>query len=237
MKSRLLTLVASSFLIPALSVFAADGGSVVGKITLSGKAPETKTKSPEGMDEKGKIMHPKGVPIRNYIVGADGGLANVFVYVKDGLAGKKFPAPTTSVTLDQQGCLYNPMVFGIQVGQTLVIQNSDDTSHNIHAMSTKNPEFNLAQPQKGMKSEKQFAKPEVFVKFICDVHGWMTAYAGVVDHPFFSVTKEDGSFCICNLPPGDYTIAAIHPKAGEQTVKVKVAAGEVKAEFKPFAAK
>ena len=236
MKLHLLTLVASSFLIPALSVFAADTGSIVGKITLSGKAPEAKKRSADA-DPHCKAAHPGGVPIRNYIVAADGGMANVFVYVKDGLAGKKFPAPTTSVTLNQEGCLYNPMVLGIQVGQTLIIQNSDDTLHNVHSMSQKNREFNISQSQKGMTSKQQFAKPEVFVKFKCDVHDWMTSYAGVLDHPFFAVTKEDGSFTISGLPPGDYTIEAKHPKAGEQTVKVKVAAGEVKADFKPFVVK
>ncbi len=236
MKSRILTLVASSFLIPALSVFAADGGCVTGKITLSGKAPEAK-KRPSDQDAKCKAMHPDGVPIRNYIVDASGGLANVFVYVKTGLEGKKFPPSTTAVVLDQQGCLYNPLVFGIQVGQTLTIQNSDDTSHNVHALATKNKEFNFGQPTKGMKNEQKFDKQEVLLKFKCDVHDWMTSYAGVVDHPFFAVTKEDGSFKISGLPPGDYTIAAVHPKAGEQTAKVKVAAGEVKAEFKPFVVK
>ena len=236
MKSRLLTLVAFSFLIPALSVFAADGGSVTGKITLAGKAPEAK-KRPADTDAKCKAMHPDGVPIRNYIVGADGGLANVFVYVKAGLEGKKFPPSTTAVTLDQQGCLYNPMVFGIQVGQTLTIQNSDDTSHNVTLLATQNKPFNFGQPTKGMKNDVKFDKKEVLLKLKCDVHDWMSAYAGVVDHPFFAVTKEDGSFSISGLPPGDYKIAAVHPKAGEQIVPVKVAAGEVKADFKPFAVK
>ena len=55
-----------------------------------------------------------------YMVGSDGkSLANVFVYVKDGLGSLKFPVPATAVTLDQKGCSYSPRVLGIQVGQSL----------------------------------------------------------------------------------------------------------------------
>jgi len=41
-------------------------------------------------------------------------------------------------------------------------------------------------------------------------------------HPYYAVSSADGSFEIRNLPPGEYTIAAVHEKFGEQTMKVKV---------------
>lgn len=224
---------ACSTLIAASSAFAADSGVISGKVTLDGKAPaETPIKF--DADPKCKMAHPDGATTRHYVTDASGGLANVFVYVKDGLAGKKFPAPTTPVLLDQHGCLYDPYVIGLQVGQPLTIQNSDDTLHNVHALGKANAEFNVGQPVKGMKSDKTFTKPEVFVKFKCDVHPWMFAYVGVVDNPFFAVTAADGSFKIANLPDGEYTIAAVHPKIGtEQTLKVKVTgAAPGKADFK-----
>src|SRR2546430_14492760 len=94
--------------------------------------------------------------------------------------------------------------------QKIKIQNSDPTMHNIHATPKNNPrqEFNLAQPVKGMVTEKSFDTPEVLVRMMCNVHGWMFAYIGVVDHPYFSVTEKDGSFKISGLPAGDYTIEA-----------------------------
>ena len=82
----------------------------------------------------------------------DGGLDNVFVYVKDGLGNYYFDTPTEPVTLDQKGCRYTPHVFGIRVGQPLEIVNSDSTLHNVHAVPKANQEFNFPQPIQGMKN-------------------------------------------------------------------------------------
>ena len=160
----------------------------------------------------------------------DGKLANAFVYVQDGLGGRTFTAPTAPVVLNQENCRYHPHVFGIMVGQPLEILTSDPTLHNIHATPKGNTEFNTAQPIKGMKMQHLFTTKEIMVPFKCDVHGWMNAYVGVLDHPYFAVTAEDGSFSIKNLPPGTYTLAAWHEKAGTKTISVTVAAKETKAD-------
>ena len=116
---------------------------------------------------------------------------------------------------DQQACHYHPHVFGVQVGQPIEVLNSDATLHNIHATPKTNAEFNTAQPIKGMKTTHTFTAKEadVVVPFKCDVHGWMNAYAGVLDHPYFAVSKPDGSFSIPNLPPGSYTLARMAREA------------------------
>lgn len=232
MTSKTFLLIATVSLFYTSFAFTVSAGDIVGKITLNGKPPSEKEIKFDA-DPKCKAQHSTTATTQHYEVDANGGLANVFVYVKDGLGSKKFPPPTQSVVLEQSKCLYQPYVLGIQTGQTLVIENSDDTLHNVHALTApgKNPEFNIGQPMKGMKSEKKFTKPEVFVKFKCDVHPWMFAYMGVVDHPFFAVTGADGSYKINGLPDGEYTLAAVHPKAGEKTMKVKVAGGEIKANF------
>ena len=93
-------------------------------------------------------------------------------------------------------------MFGIRVGQPLEIVNSDPTLHNIHAMPKGNAEFNNGQPIQGMKMTHTFTSPEVMVPFKCDVHGWMNAYVGVMDHPYFAVTDKDGKFELKSLPPG-----------------------------------
>ena len=159
-------------------------------------------------------------------VGSDGHLGNVFVYVKEGLGDMTFPAPSDVVTLNQEGCRYIPHVMGIQVGQTLNIVNSDPTLHNIHATPAVNEEFNMGQPMQGMEFPRTFDQPEVMVPMRCDVHGWMNSYIGVVDHPFFAVTGEDGMFDISALPPGDYVLEAWHEALGTQTQNVTVATGE-----------
>jgi hypothetical protein len=135
-------------------------------------------------------------------------------------------------------CRYTPHVFGVRVGQPLDITNSDPTLHNIHATPKNNAEFNQGQPIQGMKTTKTFTTPEVMVPFKCDVHGWMNAYVGVLDHPYFATTGTDGKFSLKSLPPGTYTIEAWHERLGAQTQSVTIGAKETKEvnfTFKPAA--
>ena len=215
---------------PATTVDPATAATVAGKISLEGTPPAN---APIRMNaDPACVAANKGQnPTQETFVSEAGGLGNVFVYVQSGLTGT-FPAPTTALTFDQQGCRYIPHVFGVQVGQPIEIVNSDATLHNIHATPKTNREFNTAQPIKGMKTTHTFTEKEadVVVPFKCDVHGWMNAYAGVLDHPYFAVTKPDGSFSIPNLPPGSYTLAAWHERLGTQTLPVTVAAKESKSD-------
>ncbi|HXH25413.1 MAG TPA: carboxypeptidase regulatory-like domain-containing protein, partial [Vicinamibacterales bacterium] len=158
----------------------------------------------------------------HFVVGGGGGLANVFVYVKDGLGNLRFPVPETPVVLDQKGCMYRPRVLGVQVGQTLELRSSDDTLHNIHAVPEVNQEFNKAQQLSAIRLTHVFSAREVMVPFKCDVHRWMNAWVGVLDHPFYAVTGTDGAFVLKGLPPGTYTIEAWHEKLGTQTQTITV---------------
>jgi hypothetical protein len=125
-------------------------------------------------------------------------------------------------------CRYHPHVFGMRVGQPLEIVNSDPTLHNIHALPKANKEFNTGQPIQGMKTNHTFDGKEVMVPFKCDVHGWMNAYVGVLDHPYFATTGMDGKFELKTLPPGTYTIEAWHEKLGSTTQSVTLGPKESK---------
>ena len=196
-------------------------GTVVGKVTFDGSAPRPRVVR-MGSDPLCMTESKAGTLSEVLLVGPGNGLQNAFIYVKDGLGNRTFPAPKTPVVLDQQGCKYLPHVIGIQVGQPMEVRNSDPTLHNVHAVPKVNKEFNFGQPTKGMKTVRAFDKPEVMVPFRCDVHGWMNAYAGVLPHPFFAVSKNDGTFEIKGLPPGSYTIVVWHEQLGTQTTKVTV---------------
>ena len=201
----------------------ATAGSVSGRVTFAGTAP---TLSPLRMDSDPNCAQQGGTaPDESLVVGANGALENVFVYVKDGLGSLRFPVPST-IVLDQKGCRYVPHVLGAQVGQTVEILNSDATLHNIHAVPMSNREFNTGQPIRGMKHTHRFTAREVMVPFKCDVHPWMRAYIGVLDHPFFAVTSADGSFELQGLPPGTYTVEAWHETLGTQTQMVTIGAKE-----------
>jgi hypothetical protein len=202
---------------------AAGSETISGKVSFDGTVPPPE-KVKLSADPKCVEMHKDGME-KQPIQVKDGGLANVFVYVKTGVSGT-FPAPTAPVEIDQQGCNYTPHIVAMQANQPLKIKNSDDTLHNIHPRPTVNAEFNIGQPRKGMESTKTFEKKEVMFPVGCDVHPWMRAYISVLDHPFYAITKEDGSFEIKGLPPGDYEVEAYHEKLKTQTQKVTVKAGE-----------
>jgi plastocyanin len=207
-------------------VDAATAGSVKGTVTLDGTAPANE---PIRMNaDPVCVKEAKGPQTQHTYLVTDGKVANVFVYVKDGLGNFVYDAPTDAVVLDQKGCRYSPHVFGVRVGQALEIVNSDPTLHNIHALPKANPEFNEGQPVQGMKSRKTFNAKEVMVPFKCDVHGWMNAYAGVVDHPYYAVTGTDGSFELKSVPPGTYTIEAWHERLGASTQSVTLGPSESK---------
>ncbi len=201
----------------------AGTASVSGKISFDGAVPAAE-KVKVSADPKCVAMHPNGMEKQTIQV-KDGGLASVLVYVKSGASGS-YPAPTTPVLIDQKGCTYEPHVVVLQVGQPLEITNSDDTLHNIHPRPTVNAEFNIGQPKQGMKTTKTFDKPEIMFPVGCDVHPWMRAFVAVLSHPFFAVTKEDGSFEIKGLPAGEYEIEAVHEKLKTLTQKVTVKEGE-----------
>ena len=125
--------------------------------------------------------------------------------------------------LDQSRCRYVPHALGIQVNQTLRIRSSDPTMHNVHFNPDINPAKNFAMAQAGQESTTSFAVPE-FIRMKCDVHPWMKAWVGVFDHPYFSVTADEGEFEIKNVPPGTYKLVAWHELFGRQEQTVTVAA-------------
>ena len=206
----------------------ATAGDVKGVVNIDGALP--KNEAIKMNADPVCLREAKGTQLsETYEVSDDGKtLGNVFVYVKDGLGNYVYDTPTETAKIDQKECRYHPHVFGMRVNQPLEIVNSDPTLHNIHAVAKNNREFNNGQPLQNMKTTHTFTAPEVMVPFKCDVHGWMNAYVGVVNHPYFAVTDASGSFSLKSLPPGTYTIEAWHEKLGTQTQTVTIGAKETK---------
>lgn len=212
----------------AKKVDTATAGTITGKVAFGGQAPEDPVINMASDAACVSANNGQQVRSETYVV-ENGGLDNVFVYIKDGLGNKYlFDTPMDPVKLDQKGCRYIPHVVGLRVSQPLQIVNDDNTLHNVHGMPQTNQEFNYGQPVTGMSNSVTFTAPEVLIPFKCDVHNWMNAYIGVVDNPYFAVTARGGTFTLKDVPPGTYTIEAVHEKLGRQSQSVTIGNKESK---------
>ncbi len=230
-KIKSLRLIAGLFLFAFLVFSDAQAGTITGKANFDGTAVENQ-KIDMAADPVCKSSHSGDFFSERVNVNSNKTLKNVFIYIKEGLKDENFPAPAQTATLDQKGCWYTPHVQGVQTGQKFTIVNSDATLHNVHALGKQNPEFNLGMPLQGMKLEKTFSNPEVMLKFKCDVHPWMNGYVGILKHPFFAVTDDQGAFKLNNVPAGEYTVEAWHEVYGIKTGKVTVSeSGEAQVDF------
>lgn len=245
----LVGLAACSLICGAAQADNEKGTAVIkGRVVYEGDPPKPKALPAMKADATCHKAHPTTVPDQGTIVYTKDGNAipYVFVYVKNGLKGK-YDAPKEPVTIDQEGCMYHPHVFGMMAGQPLAIKSSDPTAHNIHSLPSKNTPFNISQPNIGVitrSGKDTFTKPEVMIKIKCDVHAWMSSFVGVSSNPFFDVTKSHkgpggdgtdgddkskrGTFEIKNLPAGDYEIEFVHENFGKVMEKVSVKDGETK---------
>jgi hypothetical protein len=203
----------------------AQGGTIKGHVHITGKLPGNPIIR-MGMDPMCSRMNAGKRIIQDYVVATiDGSLANVFVRLDGNFP--QTPVPTQPVVLDQRGCIYLPRVVGARVGQTVQIKNSDALLHNLDASSAKNQGFNFAQPREGLVYTFKPKTEEVMLHLKCDVHNWMNAYIGVVNHPYFAVSNTMGNFEIANVPPGTYMIETWQEKLGTTKKSVTVKAGAV----------
>jgi hypothetical protein len=204
-------------------------GTIKGKVVFSG-TPPANPKLPVGGNPECSVHY--SAPAYDQVVTVKNGrLQNVFVYVKTGLENHVFAWPGTAATITNEKCIYVPRVLGVQMNQPLLFANADPTDHNIHGFSTAG-EFNFTLRGKDTTQQKKFRQSDIMMKVRCDLHPWMIGYVGVVPHPFFAVTGEDGSFEFKGLPPGEYELEAWHEKYGTQVRKAKLdAKGSLDVEF------
>jgi len=202
-------------------VGAVAAATVSGTVNYDGKVPKLR---PITMDADPECAKKHSGPVQSevLVLGDGNTVGNIFVHVKSGLPSKEWPTPKQPVVMDQRGCRYIPHVMGVMVGQPFKILNSDGLLHNVHSLAKINQAFNRAMPGAVKEAEFTFDKEELMFKIKCDVHPWMNAYVGVMTHPFYDVTGEDGKFEIKGVPAGTYEVEAWHEKLGTQTASVTV---------------
>jgi hypothetical protein len=208
---------------------AATTGAVRGVCRWTGPVPPA-PRLPVAANPECAALH-SGPVSDDVVLVADGKLANVFVYVKEGLEKHVFAWPKEPLAIANARCVYVPRVAGAQVNQPIRFTNDDPADHNIHGFSSQG-DFNFMLRGRGAYSDIKLRRPEVMLRVKCDLHPWMIGWIGVLPHPFFKVTGTDGAFELAGLPAGDYVIGAWHEKYGEQTSRVTVSAkGTAPADF------
>lgn len=196
-------------------------GNIHGQVVFIGKVPEAKAVNlAPGCAKKGK----QTTRLQSIETNSKGALKNVFVYVSKGQENlPKDEAEKDPAIINQKGCVYEPHVLGVQLGQLVHIVNSDPILHNVRALAkNRKNKFNLAMPTQNLVIKRRFKKAETMVRLKCDVHPWMSAFVGVIEHPFFSVSNSDGQFSLQGLPEGEYTLEAWHETLGRQSKTVTV---------------
>lgn len=234
------------------SAQAADWGNLKGRFVYDGKAPMPKSidTSKEAMCAKHKVVD------ETIVVGEDGGLANVVVFVSSPKV-KVNPDYNSSaketVALDNNGCRFEPHILPVRITQTLEIKNSDPFSHNSNvAPLGDTPENPLLSPDSVF--EYHFHKQQTVPQPIsCNIHPWMKAWVVVKDHPYVAVSDKEGSFEIKDLPAEELEFIVWHENNGylaaksgwgkkKPTFKMKIKKGdndlgEIKVESKLVAPK
>jgi hypothetical protein len=198
-------------------------GTLRGTVKILGVPPK-RMKLRIDVDPKCAALHTGDLLADNIVVDPENNVRWAFVYVSKGNTAST-PGPLLPVQLDQVGCRFDPHVLGVQVNQPLDIHNNDNLLHNVHSLPFENKEFNFGLPEPGLIETKRFTRKEVMVKIKCDIHPWMSAWVGVLDHPYFSVTSETGGYGIVNLPPGRFRITVWHERYASVEQEVEIPSG------------
>ncbi len=203
----------------------ADGGSISGKISFSGKDP-----SPVVFKiAKDNEVCGTGNREIDYVRVNNGALADVVVYLDKVKQGKAFDDSQKDASILQKGCEFRPFAQIMHNDNNVAIINEDPVLHNIHTYEiigkAKKTVMNISQPEKGTINKKVKLKRGVAMKIECDAHDFMHGFVFVAKNPYYAKVAEDGTYTIDNIPAGQYKVMAFHGTLGTQKGKATVTAG------------
>ncbi len=198
-----------------------NGGSITGTIKFNGTPPKNPVmKATKDVDVCGATL-----TADYYIVGANGGLKNVAIAIENIDAGKAYDKKAI-VPFENKDCMFGPHVSAAVKGQKLGIVSKDPVLHNTHLYSGDKLKtmYNIALPLQDKVIKKRLKKNGV-VTVKCDAHEWMLGYVYVGTNPYVTISAEDGSFTLSDVPPGNYKVTIWHEKLGKVSKDITVAAG------------
>lgn len=188
-------------------------GHLRGTFIYDGPAPEPRYLSTANKDfevcgarvlDESLLVDPKTLGIKNVVV---------YLRAKDVAVHESYAVSASSeVRITSLGCINQPHIGLVRVGQTLNVDSDDPIAHNQtlesnvgigslipHAQSTKH-RFNRA-----------LSSP---TRITCSVHPWMISYVLIRVNPYMAVTALDGSFEIKHLPAGEWEFQVWHETSG-----------------------
>ena len=223
-----LALIASTALMHGPKVHAAGTGKISGTVKLDGTPPHMKGIDMSKDPYCAKFHANSPAQLELVVVGKNGGLENVVLYLSQGLSATPLTRSLRHPVFDQKGCQYEPHVIAMNPGEDYKVTTSDQTAHNIHPEPnpmTGNIPWNRSQPPGAQPIVQSWKAQEVAIPVKCNIHPWMHGYHVVVKGPY-AITDDSGNFTIENVPPGSYTVTSWQETYGTQTQKVTVAGGQ-----------
>ena len=194
-----------------------DAGSIVGVARFEGQAPKRRRLAMSDDHCGGGMLLSEDAVITG------DRLANVVIFLSRGLEAYTFPHEKSPAHLDQKGCQFLPHVLAVRTHQPVAITNGDTAPHNVNTTQSRQGQgFNVSMTQQGQSRTRQFHKVELSIPVTCELHSWMKAFVHVFDHPYFTVTKEDGTFSLPQVPPGSYRVSALHERFGRRDFELTV---------------
>lgn len=191
-------------------------GDLTGRIVVNGDLPKSDL-AKEFAEVCGDIV----VYDDSLLVGADGGLANAFVWLDQtppSVHSERAAEKSLPVRLAIDGCRFQPHAVVVQAGQTLTFRNLDDVGHNPLVDTFVNTPAGALIPSgvvAGRSRDRVFEKAEpIPCPVRCAIYPWMSAYVLPVEHPYATTTDANGRFRIENLPLGDLRFRVWHERTG-----------------------
>jgi hypothetical protein len=251
---RFLAPAAAFLALSVASAGAADWATVKGQIVFPKDKPIPKREALNVTQDKEHCLAKGEILDESVIVNPkNNGVKNVVVWLRpDDTAdpkakftaeqihpddGKRKPA---EVVIDQPCCMFVKRVSVARPGDTIVVKNPAPVPHNFFWSSANNDEHNITVPKLDQwKMPKALVAESTPIQYKCTIHGWMTGYVRIFEHPYYAVTDDDGNFEIKNAPAGKYRIVYWHENGfkggakgrfGEE-IEIKGPVTEVKTEF------
>lgn len=205
--------------VPLSATAAENWGDLIGRFVYDGIAPERKKlKVDKDVECCGKF----DIRDESLMVGPDGGLANVFVYVRTrnvAVSPELQASLPKQVKLDNRDCIFQPHCLTLsRAQQELMIVNSDPIAQNIDFRPVGDLPANFimtAAQGNSVEAVWKFNKMQVTpVSIACNYHPWEIAFVLPRDNPYATVSAADGTFLIAQLPLGKLEFQCWHERIG-----------------------